>query len=856
MDEAQEVAEKRSALMATVFPAQGAEMSFEHERYPIFLVDDSVSDVIAEQQRVLDASLPIRGMQLIQGALVNMGQNFDPIGRAVVELLVDTSGNPELRAMLNAVRKSPRPLDIRVFAQWTMTRSQPHWLALLYMNLEHDTLGVARYHLAFDMRDADARAMLSRIERTRQITIVDASGVEPQIYRVAALPTSAIDLATGKTGRSAGVVERLRGLMLEVPSSLINAFSYSDLFKLAVRTSDLEIAWPRLLHLDTQMLEVEAGGDFAPPPLDKHDALIATKHVGLYLSYCSWFGNPMDEGFGNVRFLIDRGVSAVALEVRGGWQQLALRGENIAWLPPYGVPSWEIVLAWRSVSGDAFSMLIEGLRHKFDVVPVDLAPMLFYIGQMARLNDLAQARAWIDAVQYYEIGLMPLIPALIEMWAAHEPARRHHPALSAIQLSDDLQARVKIVQALLVALQVDLSWIQRIEIEHMDGAILRAIEQLARHIWQIDARGIIRQLLDSSEPDLAALTGIGLLDSLVVASAWLPDPPNPLALHLIPAPLMPFSWFQHQLLQTFKLPIEIDALRYLTHDMVDTFADPSFRHRTLPFQGVERDNRPNAEREEQIGAAMFWLHQQVTAAEAKGTARPAAGRFEVEVPTGFDELTRYGVQRLRILALDGVLLIRLILREGGLIVPWLPSTRIPAEWRMLMPETLIWELSLFLSAVYRDIRVEGRDQVLISAPQERAPALPREKGRGRPATNLLPRFQVERVRLGRGFAPLRPSIPHEWSTAEEREYIQKRKHGVKGRVVRLPDGWRASDVQRALVAELQLPDLPECGLTYRKPHTRGTDTPHTVAKPIRAKGLLIAMGVLDSIRQERKDTEA
>ena len=117
--------------MATVFPSQGAEMSFEHERYPIYTQDDSLDDVIKDQQHILDAALKVRSMQVIQGALMNMGQNFDPIGRAVVELLVDTSGNPELRTMLNAVRRSSRPLDIRVFAQWTVTRSEPHWLALL-----------------------------------------------------------------------------------------------------------------------------------------------------------------------------------------------------------------------------------------------------------------------------------------------------------------------------------------------------------------------------------------------------------------------------------------------------------------------------------------------------------------------------------------------------------------------------------------------------------------------------------------------------------------------------------------------------------------------------------------------------
>ena len=98
---------------------------------------------------------------------------------------------------------------------------------------------------------------------------------------------------------------------------------------------------------------------------------------------------------------------------------------------------------------------------------------------------------------------------------------------------------------------------------------------------------------------------------------------------------------------------------------------------------------------------------------------------------------------------------------------------------------------------------------------------------------------------------------HQWTTPEERDYIQRRKHGVKGRTVKLPAHWRASDTQRALVETLGLPELPDYGMTYRKPHTRGTDTPETVARPIRAKGLLIAMGVLDSLQQTspRKDDE-
>jgi hypothetical protein len=73
--------------MATVFPSQGAEMSFEHERYPIYTQDDSLDDVIKDQQRILDAALKVRSMQVIQGALMNMGQNLGDFALPLVRPL-------------------------------------------------------------------------------------------------------------------------------------------------------------------------------------------------------------------------------------------------------------------------------------------------------------------------------------------------------------------------------------------------------------------------------------------------------------------------------------------------------------------------------------------------------------------------------------------------------------------------------------------------------------------------------------------------------------------------------------------------------------------------------------------------
>ena len=41
------------------FPTQGAPMQFERERYPTYMDEDDDAAVVAEQQRVLKAALPI-----------------------------------------------------------------------------------------------------------------------------------------------------------------------------------------------------------------------------------------------------------------------------------------------------------------------------------------------------------------------------------------------------------------------------------------------------------------------------------------------------------------------------------------------------------------------------------------------------------------------------------------------------------------------------------------------------------------------------------------------------------------------------------------------------------------------------
>ena len=127
-------------------------MQFERERYPTYAEDDDNAVVVAEQQRVLKAALPIMSLQIVRGAMVDYGGRIaSALAGAPVAVLVDISAAPELKTMLDAVRQATTPLDIDVFAQWTVTRSTEHWLALLYMNLAYGAL-VAKFHLAFDLR--------------------------------------------------------------------------------------------------------------------------------------------------------------------------------------------------------------------------------------------------------------------------------------------------------------------------------------------------------------------------------------------------------------------------------------------------------------------------------------------------------------------------------------------------------------------------------------------------------------------------------------------------------------------------------------------------------------------------------
>ncbi|KPV48345.1 hypothetical protein SE17_38560, partial [Kouleothrix aurantiaca] len=282
----------------------------------------------------------------------------------------------------------------------------------------------------------------------------------------------------------------------------------------------------------------------------------------------------MENGFGMVKLVVDRGISEVAKKQRpGGWQQVVLRGENVEWLPGYAVAAWEMVLTWKPVSGDAWSLLLDMLRNgKFDVVPIDLMPMLFFLGQAARSSDLVNANTWAEAVPMYEVGLLPLIPALVQEWAEQDSERRHHPALSHMVLNEDLQRKSNFLRVLLHSIRFDMSDLHACEIEVMDAVILRLLERLARSIWEVDMRGLIGALLAAENPDMPALVGVSVIDALICASTWLLDPPNPLFQQSVPIALVPILWYQHQLIRR-DIPADLgrDDLRFLTHDLTENY---------------------------------------------------------------------------------------------------------------------------------------------------------------------------------------------------------------------------------------------------------------------------------------------
>ncbi len=846
----------------------GAPPMFSPHLYPRDPNPLTMDEVQAEQERILAESMPIVSMATIQGQTVKRTDILEML-YAPVEILVRSANHPAgeaLRTILAAQRAIDKPLELPIFSQWSISRSEKYLHAILSMRLEMGAVA-AEFNMVFDIKDAKARTMLAQIEDTRVIILddVDSPLPPPNARRIAPLPTTVEDLITGQA--RFGIVERMRGITLQIVSSIENAFSHDEIFSLAFKAHDgLAAAWPRVLHLDRSISNAHHKRPIEEPPLDRHTSLASAKFIHLDVTYSSWFGSPLVEGFSmGTALRIGKGISTQAQKrLQPGWSQLAVCALNVEWTAG-ALPVWEIVLTWRN-GHDPWHELLHAMRLS-DPIPFDLTPMIFFLAQHALLPDGGQrAQAWAPHVQFYELGMMNLVMALIHEWSAVDEARPHIEAISQFVLDPELARKAGICRTLLLALDADLSALHATDADGLDVELLKTFAQLGRLVWSTRMGStIVGGLLRHPYVDTVALAGIGMLDALLMSAMWQQDPPNPLGISITTIDLLPFLWYQWQMINRY-LPGDCgrNDIQYLVFDLLESFESipVPFGKRVLPWSGYDRGNESDEERNQQIAAAVFWYLDQVRKAEEAGRARPAAGRFELPVPAGFYDMEAYGVERLRIAAFEDGLLVRLILKDtlGGLVVPWYPHSEWPQHWRMLIPEEVCWQLHLARGAIWRDMWVAGREKVIIGVQHDRprkAPASQQQMPRGRaPGRADFPSHPVERIRIGRGAGPT-PRVQHvEWTTLEERTYIQKRKHGVRGRFVKLPSHWKASQIQRDLVQSLGLPELPEYGMTYRRPHTRGTDTPETKARPVLAQGPLIAMGVLDSLRQDKHMEEA
>lgn len=75
----------------------------------------------------------------------------------------------------------------------------------------------------------------------------------------------------------------------------------------------------------------------------------------------------------------------------------------------------------------------------------------------------------------------------------------------------------------------------------------------------------------------------------------------------------------------------------------------------------------------------------------------------------------------------------------------------------------------------------------------------------------------------------------EWGTAEERDIITRRSHGVRGHLRELPEGWQRSEAAEGEAREWGFV-LPE-GYTFVRPHVRGGHDHDPAPIVARARGL-------------------
>src|SRR6266498_1258329 len=116
----------------------GAPPMFSPHLYPRDPNPLTMDEVQAEQERILAESMPIVSMATIQGQTVKRTDILEML-YAPVEILVRSANHPAgeaLRTILAAQRAIDKPLELPIFSQWSISRSEKYLHAILSMRLE------------------------------------------------------------------------------------------------------------------------------------------------------------------------------------------------------------------------------------------------------------------------------------------------------------------------------------------------------------------------------------------------------------------------------------------------------------------------------------------------------------------------------------------------------------------------------------------------------------------------------------------------------------------------------------------------------------------------------------------------
>jgi len=154
---------------------------------------------------------------------------------------------------------------------------------------------------------------------------------------------------------------------------------------------------------------------------------------------------------------------------------------------------------------------------------------------------------------------------------------------------------------------------------------------------------------------------------------------------------------------------------------------------------------------------------------------------------------------------------------------WSPAMQVADLLQLTMPASALVHVTL--AAFWHDLVTAGDTVVIASGQQRPAPGVPAAPQPKRSATPTvtLPRRAVHITGV------------RQWSSAEDREVIIRRTHGVRGHLRQLPDRWARSESAEHEAVEwgFVLPD----GYTFVRPHLRGGHDGDPAPVVARARGL-------------------